>query len=267
MALRSDLLDRVYRFTRDPGFQEEKYRTSSLDLTWQKDKLVEVLDRRIDKLVKSQYTKQTVTHKDLLQSIRFSKRQVTPAIDYMIDRTLLRPRDLIQFFNICISQSDGKPIIEPRSLIVAEGIYSRERFRALIDEWIGIYPNLALSAQILRKRNTSFKVEDLPLTDIEEHCLQIVTAPEAAEGSALDEMRAVAEGKVRPEIYRKNLILVLYKVGLVGLRTNSSMPISWSFLGSPSVSGAEIEEDSRVYIHPTFWRHFGISDNRSDGGD
>jgi hypothetical protein len=32
VALRNDLLDQVYRFTRDPGFQEEKYRSSSLDL-------------------------------------------------------------------------------------------------------------------------------------------------------------------------------------------------------------------------------------------
>lgn len=267
VALRSDLLDRVYRFTRDPGFQEEKYRTSSLDLTWPKDKLIEVLDRRIDKLVKSQYTKQTVTYKDLLPSMRLSKRQTMPAIDYMIERTLLRPRDLIQFFNICISQSDEKTIIEPRALIAAEGIYSRERFRALVDEWIGVYPNLALSAQILRKRSPNFKVQDLPLDDIEENCLQAVTSSEAVETTDLEEMKKVAEGISRPETYRKNLVLILYKVGLVGIRTNSSMPISWSFLGSPSVSGAEIEEDSRVYIHPTFWRHFGISDGKAEGAD
>jgi hypothetical protein len=260
-------LDRVYRFTRDTGFQEEKYRTSSIDLTWTKDKLVEVLDRRIDKLVKSQYTKQTVTHKELLPSVRVSKRKTASGIDYMIERTLLRPRDLIQFFNLCIAQSDNKTVIEHGALIAAEGIYSRERFRALVDEWIGVYPNLALSAQVLRKRSPIFRVEDLPLDDIEENCLQAVTSSEAVESTDLDEMRKVAEGKSNPQTYRKSLILILYKVGLTGIRTNSSMPISWSFLGSPSVSGAEIEDDSKVSIHPTFWRHFGVSDHRTEGGD
>jgi hypothetical protein len=267
ISLRSDLLDRVYRFTRDPGFQEEKYRTSSIDLTWPKDKLIEVLDRRVDKLVKGQYTKQSVTCKDLLRPIRISKRQTIQAVDYMIERTLFRSRDLIQFFNICISQADGKTVIDPRTLITSEGIYSRERFRALVDEWIGIYPNLAISAQILKKRNQNFKVLDISLSDIEEHCLQAVTSLDAVEGSDIDEMTAVAEGKFGSEMYRKNLVLVLYKVGLIGIRTNGSMPISWSFLGSPSVSGAEIEGESRVYIHPTFWRHFGISDNNPEPND
>jgi hypothetical protein len=174
---------------------------------------------------------------------------------------------LIQFFNTCISQADNKPIIEHHALIAAEGIYSRERFRALVDEWIGVYPNLALSAQVLRNRSQNFKVRDLPLKDIGESCLQTVTSTDAVEDADFEEMKKVAEGTVNPEAYRKNLVLVLYKVGLVGIRTNSDMPISWSFLGSPSVSGAEIEEDSRIYIHPTFWRHFGVSEVRGEGSD
>jgi hypothetical protein len=215
IALRSDLLDRVYRFTRDPGFQEEKYRTSSLDLTWPKEKLIEMLDCRIDKLVKSQYTKQTVTYKDLLPIIRTGKRKSMSATEYMLERTLLRPRDLIQFFNICITQSDNQPTISHSALIAAEGIYSRERFRALVDEWIGVYPNLALAAQVLRKRTQNFEVQDLPKDIIEETCLEAATSSSAVEGADLDEIRKVAEGKLKPELYWKNLALVLYKVGLI----------------------------------------------------
>jgi hypothetical protein len=264
IALRSDLLDRVYRFTRDPGFQEEKYRTSSLDFSWQRDDLIAVLDSRIDKLVRGQYTKTTVTHKDLLMPLRVNKKKTISTIDYMLERTLQRPRDLIQFFNICITQSNGKTIIDNGALLAAEGIYSRERFRALVDEWVAVYPNLGLSAQILRKRSPNFKIQDLPAADIEESCLQSVISSEAVEGADLEEMKKVAEDLLHPEIYRKYIIFIFYKVGLVGLRTNSSMPISWSFLGGASVSAPEIEDDSRAYIHPTFWRHFGISDARFD---
>lgn len=95
IALRRDLLDRVYRFTRDTGFQEEKFRSSSMDLVWNKNELVNVLDSRIDYLVRRQYTKTVVTHKDLLRSIALGKKRTIPAIDYLIERTLLRPRDVI----------------------------------------------------------------------------------------------------------------------------------------------------------------------------
>jgi hypothetical protein len=43
VALRNDLLDRVFRFTRDAGFQEEKFRTSMLQVSWTKEKLTEIL--------------------------------------------------------------------------------------------------------------------------------------------------------------------------------------------------------------------------------
>jgi hypothetical protein len=262
VALRNDLLDRVYRFTRDTGFQEEKYRASNLDLIWSKSDLIQVLDRRIDKLVKSQYTKKKVTHEDLLRPIHFDKKQTMPAIEYMIERTLLRPRDLIQFFNLCIALSNEKSMIDSTTLIDAEGNYSRDRFRALIDEWIGIYPNLALSAQILKNRRPNFRVGDLSLTDIQDHCLQSATSMETVDGEDVVEMTRVIDGKSKPEDYRKNLILILYKVSLIGLKTNDSMPISWSYLAGPSVSDAEIEENSRIYVQPTFWRHFGISDQK-----
>lgn len=259
VALRNDLLDRVYRFTRDSGFQEEKYRSSSLDLRWSKANLINVLDRRIDKLVKSQYTKKKVTHKDLLRPLHESKgRNNTLPIDYMIKRTLQRPRDLIQFFNECIKLSDGKPMIDAGTLRDAEGNYSRERFRALLDEWFGVYPNLGLNAQILQKKRKQFKVSDLSLEEIENHCLEAATSSKARQGEDLDNMQKLLENKISSEKYRDNLILVFYKVGLIGLQTNSSMPIAWSFIMDSSISESEIDESSRVHVQPTFWRHFGI---------
>lgn len=261
VALRNDLLDRVYRFTRDPGFQEEKYNTSSLDLIWSNTNLVEVLDRRIDKLVRSQYTKKKVTHKDLLRPVHTKEKKKTRAIEYMLQRTLSRPRDLIQFFNTCIAFSDGKPMIDMNTLFKAEGIYSRDRFRALVDEWIGVYPNLGLTAQILRNRKPTFKIQDITLSEIEEHCLQVATSGNASSGEDRETMEKVLDGVKKVDHYRKELFILLYKVSLIGLKTNDTMPVSWSHLEGTSVSIAEIDDSSRAYVHPTFWRHFGISNH------
>ena len=57
VALRRDLIERVFRITRESGFQEEKYQSFYLPLTWSKAQILEVLDRRINQLVKRAYTK------------------------------------------------------------------------------------------------------------------------------------------------------------------------------------------------------------------
>ncbi|MEA5448018.1 hypothetical protein VB780_05515 [Leptolyngbya sp. CCNP1308] len=258
IAIRNDLLDRVYRFTRGEGFQEEKYRTSSLDLIWSKSDLVEVLDRRVNKLVKSQYTKKKVTHNDLMRPVHLEGGKSERAIEYMLKRTLLRPRDLIQYFNMCIALSDGKPMVDASTLVNAEGNYSRDRFRALLDEWIGVYPNMGLLAQILRTREPIFRIHSVSRIEIEEICLQAASSIDAVEGEDLDAANKVVDAQVKAEDYRRELFLLFYKVSLVGIKTNDAMPVSWSYLGGPSVSIAEVEDRSKVFIHPMFWRHFGI---------
>ena len=47
LALRKDLIERVFHQTRDPGTQREKYQSHYLNLQWNKDQLMKVLDRRV----------------------------------------------------------------------------------------------------------------------------------------------------------------------------------------------------------------------------
>ena len=79
------------------------------------------------------------------------------------------------------------------------------------------------------------------------------------EGIDYSFMHAVFEGGMDLAEYRKNVILVFYKVGLVGLKTDPHLQISWSFKGGVGVSQAEIREDTRVYVQETFWRVLGVS--------
>jgi hypothetical protein len=256
IALRSDLLDRVFRYTRDPGFQEEKIRTSCLDLTWNQQQLADVLDSRINVLVKNQYTKEQVTYKDVLPE-RIGK-QLT--IEYMIERTLMRPRDIIQFFNECIKLSDGKTSITQKALIQAEGTYSRERLRALFDEWFGLYPNLEQLYLLLRGRDNVFILENILENELIDNYLELLTSGRGKPGLDLGLIKMVFENQIDIETYRSNIIHIFYKVGLVGLRIANGAPISWSHINGPSVSISEITETTRMYIQKTFYRVLGISD-------
>jgi hypothetical protein len=254
LALRNDLLDRVYRYTRDAGFQEEKYRTATLQVAWTKPQLIQLLDLRIGVLVREQYTSRSVTHKDLLPH-NVGKQTV---IDYILDRTLMRPRDVIQFFNTCIRQADGKPTISTKALREAEGIYSRERLRALADEWFGIYPNLFHLTRILKKRKPFFEVAELPLDEIEENYLELLVSGRGENGLDLQLMTTLFEGAMTREDYRNNVLLIFYKVGLVGLKIDPYLPMSWTDIGGASVSSAEVIPDTKVAIHKAFWRCLGI---------
>lgn len=50
VALRLDLLDRVFRLTRDPGFQEEKYESMYMSVNWSKEQLKDLLDGACQRL-------------------------------------------------------------------------------------------------------------------------------------------------------------------------------------------------------------------------
>ena len=263
LALRNDLLDRVYRYTRDSGFQEEKYRTSTLPLIWTKKQLTELLDARISQLVFEQYTSQAVSHKDLLP--KEVEKQVS--IDYMLDRTLMRPRDIIQFFNTCIQLSEGRPVISLKVLRESEGTYSRERLRALADEWYGLYPNLLHLASLIKRRRDIFLVQDITNKQLIENYLELLISGRGEEGLDMQLMNMVFEGAMSIEDYKINVILIFYKVGLVGLKTERQVPFSWSEAGPVSVSSAEIKPDTKVSVHKAFWRSLGIAVRNSSNED
>lgn len=260
-ALRNDLLERVYRYTRDSGFQEEKYRSCLLELKWTRPQLIDLLDIRIKQLVREQYTSQNVTHEDLLPKKMRGKQK---AIDYMLDRTLMRPRDLILFFNECIRQANGEPIISAAALKEAEGIYSRDRLRALADEWYGLYPNLFEIVSLLKRRKEIFLVEEISFDDLQNNYLAILTSGRGEEGIDLQYMNMAFEEKMSLSDYRTNLLLIFYKVGLIGIKTDPHTRISWSESGAASVSSAEIRPDSKVAIQKTFFRCLGIDARDND---
>ncbi len=256
IALRSDLLDRVFRYTRDSGFQEEKIRTSCLELAWNQYQLTEVLDSRINLLVKNQYTKERVTFKDVLPE-KIGKQST---LEYMADRTLLRPRDMIQFFNECIKTSDGKSIISQKALIQAEGSYSKERLRALFDEWYGLYPNLEYLYSLLKGKKDVFILENISEDELTANYLELLTSGRGKPGLDMDLIKMVFENQISLDNYRMNIIHIFYKVGLVGLRTEKGNPISWSHINGTNISTSEITETTRIYIQKTFYRVLGVTD-------
>jgi hypothetical protein len=254
VALRSDLLERVTRETREAGWQEEKLKSLYLRMYWTEPHLADVLNSRINKVIQRSYTKQKVAYSDVMPDHVGGK----PVLRWMLERTMMRPRDIISFFNTCIPFAEGKAQFSQTVLRSAEGDYSRDRLRALADEWSADYPNLAALSALLRKQNYMFRLEDLKDEVCDEVCLRALTEEPLHDDVLREASDGLVERRISHAQFRQIVIKAFYHVGLVGLAPSGGEAISWSTNTDRSVSIAEIEPTTRVYVHPFAWRTLGI---------
>ncbi len=253
VALRRDLIERVFRLTRDSGFQEEKYESLYLRLHWDKDEILDVLDLRIQKLFSRRYTKQTVSHIDLLPH-SFRNLSIGDYI-YSVAR---RPRDVIAFFNTCIASATDQAKLTIKELKIAEGEYSKKRLRALGDEWSGDYPTLLDFTKILQRKQCTFKIISIQNNSIEELCLQVATEDHDGTGILQKLALQVADCLIPIESFKFQMIQIFYRVGLVGLKLTPHERESWADELGRSVSSAEITNDTSVTVHPSYRRALGV---------
>ena len=255
VAVRRDLIDRVFRLVRESGFQEEKYQSLYLPLNWSPSQIIELLDRRVDALVARRYQKsRAVKHSDLLPK---QVNQV-PIKRFITDRAH-RPRDVISFFNNCIDVSEGLSRLSVDKLKLAEGEYSRQRLRALADEWHADYPGLLDFADVLKKRPPSFSLSKIGNSDIAEICLKSAIDHPDEIGILRELARRVVDELIDVEDFKRTLFMVFYRIGLIGLKLETFETASWVGELGQSVSPSEIDDSTNAVVHPTYQRALGIT--------
>lgn len=262
IGMRIDLIDRVFRESRDPGFQEEKYRSLYLPVSFNRAQLIDLLDRRIAELIKDQYTGYTPTHKDILPASLAGKKATGDSVDYLLKRTWMRPRDVIEFFNICIEHAEGKARFTKEIVVLAEGEYSRLRFRSLADEWKSEYPELAAFVTgLLSKASSSFALNHLADKTVEDFCLKFATDKKHSDkqGILTELAESVAHLQISANECRQRIAAILYRVGAVGLKISATAGFQWADNGTYGVSPSEIAADCGVAVHPALWRVLGIA--------
>lgn len=254
VALRKDLLERVFEKTRDLGFQEEKYESLYLSLRWSVPQLKTLVDKRISWLIREQYTQKTVITEDIFPN----KVNGSPAFDYMCERTFMRPRDIILFTNACLELCDGRTAVPATIIKEAEAEYSRRRLRSLCDEWHADYPNLLAYSQLLTSRPSTFRFSEVTSDDIDKFLYD--TCPELGEQDPLYKLGSeVTDKKRSPNSIPIFLTMVLYRVGLVGVKPDAFNETQWSFKEKASISEGQLKRQANISVHPMFWRALGIS--------
>lgn len=214
VALRVNIFEHL-NFGSRTGGQEEKFRSLSHRVRWTRRELEEFADERV-RVASERWGDGTFTRlKDLLPQ---AGRQRGNPSEYVIDRTLMRPRDLIAFLNECLSNSSGRARLSWRDITNAEPEYSKKRLLALRDEWKPTFPGVdsvftlfEAAAQKISRAELSAILDQVALLPAQEAFPGVVWMTELTEplwsGVGLREW---------PELYSP-LVKLLYDIGFLGI--------------------------------------------------
>lgn len=253
VALRQDLIESVFDKTRDSGFQEEKYQSLFLQLRWDWKSLLEMLDRRVRELVREQYTSRSIGFRDLFPS-HIGK---VDSVDYIVPRTLLRPRDAIAFANECLRHSEGKGSVTVQAIRDAEVDYATKRINSLTYEWLNHYPLLRLYLAPLERMPTNFKLSAIAKERIDTLALELISA----EGCTVDPLAIAATKYLNGQSMHGFLIAwtkALFHVGIVGIKPDGFTTQLWEYADDCAPTDGQIKPSSILYVHPMVWARLGV---------
>jgi len=259
LAIRQDLLYKVHHLESASGFQEEKYKALYLNIKWSKDDLQKIVELRINKLLKSHYTKDAVCFKDVFPA----HVDTEDTFDYMLKRTFFRPRDIIMFVNECLELCADKPKITAGTIKSAEGNYSIERLQSLSYEWKTLLPDLEHTSRLLFGMSERFEVSLVTQDYLQEKFEEIAYN---LNSQSADPITKILYGLYSDkggnfESARSYILREFYSIGLVGIKTGPTDAFSWTQINSSRIVAGQIRPSSMVAIHPMFHRALGIKIN------
>lgn len=258
-ALRTDLLEMVFDRTRGAGFQEEKYESYMLQLQWSRDDLEALIDRRVKEVFRRQYSGASVAFDEVFPSPR-KGGGITP-LDYVIDRTLQRPRDVLQFFNLCLLGAADRPRVSWRVMQSAEAIYSGKRLESLKEEWSDIYPSLGDTFEVIRGILSPFTRSTISGDRLNNVVLAL------HEGSIADPCASKVRdyydsGKslVKDADVVSEFLICLYQVGAIGVKISTRETYLWSYIDQPRLKNSEARRANRIRVHKMLHQALEIRD-------
>lgn len=260
VALRSDVLERVIQENAYAGFQREKYDDYFLRIRWTREQLWQLVERRINFLFRRKYSSENVFFYDIFDRKVGSK----DTFDYMIERTLMRPRDIISYINICLSLSQGEGTVNQKTIRQAESEYSRIRLQALLDEWESSYPSIRIAFNMISGRGGRFKPGDISGREfIEEFVLEVDEKIHSETDPIAKQCRDYIKRET-PErllITGRMLFSTLYRIGAGGLKLSPNEPYLYSFKDTSVVRPEAIGPETKFLVHPMLHRALNISEH------
>lgn len=259
VALRADIIERVVQETADISFQREKFEDLMVRLAWSKTELKQLVEKRLNNLFKRQYSAALIGFSDIFPQ----QIGVKLSFDWIIEHTLMRPRDVIALVNECIDASTGQTTVSVTAMRKAETEFARKRKDALVQEWQSAFPSLDdMLILFTSKRKSVFFLLEL-LDKIDDFCTTVWSSPKISFDPVWDLSQAYAEGQKKKSIdVLVELAAILYRTGAVGVKISPQDRFVYSHLDQPLIAPQLLSVDSKVRLHPMLHAAYNLQDRQ-----
>ena len=258
VALREDISHRVFQLRSPHEPQREKWSDVEVKLRWTKDSLVEMVDNRLAEVYRSQYTLKAPTLLDLMPQKKKRPGEDEP-IDYLLDRTLMRPRDVIDFLNRCFDETSEVSRLSLADLRTAEVGYSEARLQGILDEWGNSYRGLQATFPLLSKLGTRFTLSQIT----EEDVIEVLLDERCSDCKWLKMLtEKFTKSPNCCSLIRDEIVAVWYFVGLIGLKDTVSHRTDFSLdrVLNPKI---DLRSDSTFIVLKMVRSALGINGKRA----
>ncbi|MCX5260414.1 hypothetical protein OOK27_40785 [Streptomyces canus] len=245
VALRTNIFEQL-DFGHRSGGQEEKFRSLVLRMRWTQSELEELVNERL-RVASADAGARANSIYDLLPR---THRARGDAFEYMVQRTLMRPRDVIAFLNESIGSSRRDGALTWDDIKNAEEEYSHNRLLALRDEWKTNYPEIERLFNLFR--GVTLPLSQSDFTYILENA---ITHPSFNSVEWLHELTAAVysySAGTWVDWYGP-LVTLLYNIGFIGCMTGRRSDFRYAHDYPDFAERARsLESVTHFTIHPTF---------------
>lgn len=253
ISLRQELYDSIPALYDDA----QKYRDIIETIRWDEPSLLAVVANRIRFSVPQLRDKDDTEcwNAVFAETLQYRKAR---SFNYMIDRTLYRPREIIQFCTDTLEESRSQNVqpIDYSVISRAEQIYSDAREKDIAAEYRFQYPGLQSVFEVFRGR--TYTMERVELEDL---CLKVCTGEVRTDQSASWVFEQDPDYLI-DVLWRVGFLRAYAVGGLKAVRRSGS-----SYVGPHQVSALNLQSISRFHVHPMFRASLGMKEARGDMSD
>jgi len=220
--LRTDIYEKLQFGDRD------KFRGDEFHIDWDKEKLLDLIETRAQASSGKAFTPSR-----LWEELFPATTEETDIKTFLVSRTLMRPRDLIQLCNACrdTAKTSGHDEIAEKDLKQSLGLYSNWKLIDLQNEWMVNYPFLADTFVLLANGSYLFRRTNF----------------EAKLGAITSDLvsRYPTVGR---SISAEALLSIYYSIGLIGVIRSGSANYYYDQKNERTIQ----PHDCEFVIHPCF---------------
>lgn len=247
LSLRDNLHMLAISGSEHRGGQREKFAALDLNLIWNEEELVELLNKRLKHLTDSKLSSHNL----------FEREYKNEGLKYILERTYMRPRALISFVNKIIEQAEKKAQFSRSLIKKAEPYYSTERMHAIDDEWNENYGQISKICSFLNGINNNKEIESLTEDNFENLYL-IDGFQNNFKGRLFEICNNVKDEKISFEQFRMELLFILFQVGVIGIKIPDRQLLFY-YDQDVVVRKEDFKKGAKFSVHKALYSYFKVN--------